>query len=87
MEDNDVEFVIRPHARRRMLERRIPEAALAAVLSQPLERRPARRLTGSAAADLVIGEFEGRRLRIYVVPLAYPFIVRSAAWDEPEHDW
>ena len=24
---------------------------------------------------------------IYVVPLAYPFIVRSAAWDEPEHDW
>lgn len=70
-----------------MLERRIPDEAIGAVLRRPLERRTARRLAGAAQAEIVVGEFEGRRLRLYIVPLAYPFIVKSAAWDEPEHDW
>ncbi len=68
-----------------MLRRGISDEALRFVLDNYHTRRAAPRREGSGPSDILMGEFEGRLLRVYVVRDAYPFIVKSAAWEEPAH--
>ena len=77
-------YTLRGHARRKMIRRRIPEAAIEYVLENHDSRRPAPPRPGTGEADVLSAEYEGRRLSVYVVRGAYPYIIKTVAWEEPE---
>ena len=80
---------ITDHARRRMAQRGISDAAVIAVLSQYHTSRPAPFRPGARPAIIYIGEYEGRDLKVYVVQESDPPIVTTAVWQaeyDPEAD-
>lgn len=70
------------HARQRMGQRGIPEAAVDAVLQHYHTSRPAGPRQGAKPAVIYIGEWEDRDLRVYVERDSNPPKVTTVAWEE-----
>jgi len=76
----DESVVYDEHARDRMRERQIPEAAVLAVLKNFDIRRPAPTRPGRPACIIYEGEYEGRRLKVYVRADSNPPYVVTVVW-------
>ena len=78
----DPGFVTNSHARRRMIRRKVPQEAISWVLKNYDVRRPAQPLPRTKPAEILIGTYEGRRLRVYVEIGSEPLKVKTAAWED-----
>ena len=76
------EWTATRHALARMRERGVPDEAVTRVLDAPMIQRPAGSRRGAPPADILIGLYEGRRLRVYVERNSSPPRVKSAAWED-----
>lgn len=65
-----------------MAERNIPEEAVHWVLAHYHTRRPAPQR--GSAAEIYIGEFEGRNLKVYVERGSDPPFVKTTVWEGDE---
>ena len=74
-------FATNSHARRRMTKRKVPQEAIEWVLNNHDTRRDARPLPKTKPAEIYIGEYQGRRLRVYVEKGTKPLKVKTAAWE------
>ena len=68
------------HARKRMKARRISEPAVEAVVFNPEDRRDAELLPDERPAEILIGRYEGRRLKVYVEIDRTPTYVKTVCW-------
>lgn len=68
------------HARQQMARRRVPEAAVEHVLLNFETRRPAQPRLDAKPAEIFIGQFRGRRLKVYVEIGTAPPKVKTVAW-------
>ena len=73
--------VIVPHAQKRMRARGITEEAIDWVLDNHHQKRPAQQRPDAAPADIYVGDFQGRRLRVYVQRDSNPPMIKTAAWE------
>lgn len=74
-------MILRRHVRQRMAERQISEDAIRWVLDHYTTRRPAPLRGQANPAEILTGEFQGRRLKVYIVHGSHPPIVKTVAWD------
>jgi len=72
---------IRGYAYRRMAERGIPEEAIHWVLEHYTVRRPAPARESALPSEILIGEYKGRRLKVYIVRGSNPPYVKTAVWE------
>jgi hypothetical protein len=70
--------VIRPYARRRMAQRGISEEAVQWVVRHYHTRRPAPRR--GTPAEIFIGDYDGRDLKVYVRKGSNPPYVKTVVW-------
>jgi hypothetical protein len=71
--------VFHPHVYDRMYEKGIPEEAIYHVLGNYHTKRPAPR--GRARpADIYVGDYMGRNLKVYVARDTNPPLVTTVAW-------
>lgn len=75
------EPIIRAYARRRMAERGIPEEAVRWVLERYHTRRPAPSRVRAQPAEILIGDYEGRALKVYIARNSYPPFVKTVVWE------
>ena len=72
----------RYHARERMAERGITDEAVRAVLANYDTHRPARASRGATKpSEIFIGEYHGRRLKVYVERESNPRAIKTAVWE------
>jgi hypothetical protein len=64
-----------------MRRRRIPDAAIEHVLASYHTRRPAPPRDAAKPADILVGDYEGRRLKVYVERGVDPPFVKTAVWE------
>jgi hypothetical protein len=64
-----------------MAKRRVPVEAVEWILEHYDTRRPAQSRPGAPPADILLGDYEDRRVRIYVERGTDPPRVKSAAWE------
>ena len=72
--------VIRPHALRRMTERRIPEEAVDWVLANYHTHRPAPVYGDAKPCEIYVGEWGGRALKVYVLIGSDPPVVTTVVY-------
>lgn len=72
---------IRGYAYRRMAERGIPEEAIHWVLEHYMVRRPAAARKSALPSEILIGEYQVRRLKVYIVRDSNPPYVKTAVWE------
>ncbi len=75
------ERTITRHAREKMAERGVPEAAVDWVLEHYDLRRPAPVRYPGSPADILIGDWNGRRLKVYVLRGIEPPIITTTTWE------
>lgn len=80
----DARCVYTRHAQDQMARRGISKEAVEHILVSYHLRRPARVLNPESPAEIYIGAFNGRDLKVYVLRESNPFVVKSAVWDGPE---
>jgi len=76
--------IIRPYARKRMAERAIPEEAVRWVLEHYHTRRPAPSRIRAGSAEILIGEYAGRTLKVYIARGSNPPFVKTVVWEGDE---
>lgn len=64
-----------------MRERAIPEAGISEVIDNYHTRRPAQPRDAASPADIPIGDYDGRDLKIYVEVETNPMMVKTAVWN------
>ena len=67
-----------------MQGRIIPEEAIDWVLEHYDTRRPAHPIPGRPPSDILVGEYQGRRLKVYVRRDVIPFYVTTTVWEGDE---
>lgn len=72
------------HALEQMHERRIPRRAVEAVLQDYDVARPAPFRPGAKPAMIYVGEYQGRRLKVYAAQGSDPPLVTTAVWEGDE---
>ena len=72
------------YARRRMRQRDISEAAIAHVLKNYVRKRPAPTRPSAPPAEIFIGLYRGRNLKVYVMRGSVPPLVTTVVWDGDE---
>ena len=77
-----VDYRIIPYARGRMAERGVPEEAVRWVLENYDIHRPAGPRPGSKPAEIYVGAYQGRKLRVYVERGSSPKKVTTVAWED-----
>ena len=75
-------FETTDHARKRMAKREVPEEAIAWVLENYDERKPAKSRPGAPPADILLGDYGDGRVRIYVERGTNPPRIKSTAWED-----
>lgn len=68
------------HARSRMGRRQVPEEAVEWVMEHHHSRFPARPLANARPSEILVGDFQGRQLRVYVEIDSDPPLVKTVAW-------
>ncbi|MCC6960971.1 MAG: DUF4258 domain-containing protein [Dehalococcoidia bacterium] len=68
------------HARDQMRRRNVPLSGVEYVLSHYDTHRPAQPRTGARPAEIYIGTYDGRRLKVHVEIESDPPKVKTAAW-------
>lgn len=68
------------HAREQMAARNVPEAGVLHVLVHYHTHRPAQPRVNNRPSDIYIGDFEGKRLKIYVERDSDPLLIKTVAW-------
>ena len=63
-----------------MKVRKIPKAAVEAVIANPEHRRPAELLPDDRPAEILFGTYDGRRLKVYVEFGRTPTYVKTTCW-------
>jgi hypothetical protein len=81
MEDAAPAFVESSHARLRQAERGVPREAKAHVLANYDTARPAPYRQGATRTIIYIGDWQGRRLKVYVEEDSSPLKVKTVAWE------
>ncbi len=65
-----------------MRRRKVPFEAISYVLENYVIRRPAPPRDAARPAEILIGEFEGRTLRVYVERGTDPPMIKTVAWED-----
>jgi hypothetical protein len=81
MEDAAPAFVESSHARLRQVERSVPREAKARVLANYDTSRPAPYRPGATRTIIYIGDWQGRRLKVYVEEDSSPLRIKTVAWE------
>lgn len=76
--------VIRPYAYKRMAERGVPVEAVDWVLDHYVVRRPAPARPNASPTEILIGEYKGRTLKVYIARGSHPPLVKTVAWEGDE---
>lgn len=79
-ENTEGEAFYRDHAEDMLRERGIPREAVEWVLVHYHTRRPAPSRPPAGPTDILVGAFEGRELKVYVVRDSNPPIVKTSVW-------
>lgn len=78
---DQLEWIPTGHAVRQMRRRAIPNEAISSVLLGYHTRRPAPPNQAAKPADILIGVYDGRNLKVYVERGSDPPKIKTAVWD------
>ena len=81
MQDAAPAFVESRHTRLRQVERGVPKEAKAHVLANYDTSRPAPYRPGATRTIIYIGDWHGRRLKVYVQEGSSPPKIKTVAWE------
>jgi hypothetical protein len=81
MQDAAPAFVESRHARVRQAERSVPREAKAHVLANYDTSHPAPYRQGATRTIIYIGDWQGRRLKVYVEEDSSPTKIKTVAWE------
>lgn len=67
-----------------MAERGVPVEAVDWVLDHYVVRRPAPARPNASPTEILIGEYKGRTLKVYIARGSHPPLVKTVAWEGDE---